>query len=437
MEKAFKNIIKADFPFLSTNKLLLAVSGGLDSVVLAHLCASAKLNFAIAHCNFNLRGEESDADEAFVLDLGDALEVEVFTESFNTEAYAEDEKLSVQMAARDLRYNWFHELSASLGFDNILTAHHANDNLETFLINLIRGTGLEGLTGIKTENDIIIRPLLQFSRKEIAAFAWEKNIQWREDSSNSSSKYLRNKIRHDIVPVMEEINPQLLESFQQTQEHLNESLSLVEDYVGLLFSEIVTKDVFGYRLKIETLKKIPNTKAVLYQLLKSFGFTAWNDINDLIEAQPGKMVISSTHRLIKDRDFLILTEIPSAKQEETFTIAEGEKHIMLPLGNFTITTVKEIGDTGINCIYVAKEKLEFPLTIRKWQEGDIFYPFGMKGKKKLSDFFKDKKLSLPEKENSWLLCSGEKIVWIINHRADARFAITDPSQEILKITYAL
>lgn len=437
MEKAFKSLIKSNFPFLATHKLLLAVSGGLDSVVLAHLCSSAKLNFAIAHCNFNLRGEESNGDEAFVVDLADALNVEVFTENFNTEAYAEDQKVSIQMAARDLRYNWFKELSAALHYDYILTAHHANDNLETFLINLVRGTGLEGLTGIKYENDKLIRPLLKFSRNQMETFARENQIQWREDSSNQFAKYLRNKIRHQVVPVLEEINPQLLDSFDQTQEHLKESLKLVEDYIGLLFSEIVTQDLYGYRLNIATLTKIPNTKAVLYQLLRSFGFTAWADVSDLLTAQPGKMVFSPTHRLIKDREDLILTEIPSAKKENYFTIAEGEEIVMLPVGKFHISEVTAIGETSPGILYVAKEKMEFPLILRKWQQGDSFYPYGMKGKKKISDFFKDKKLSLPEKENSWLLCSGEKIVWIVNQRPDARFAVTDPSREILKITYSL
>lgn len=437
MEKAFKNIIKSEFPYLVNAKLLIAVSGGLDSVVLVHLCKSAKMEFAMAHCNFNLRGEESDGDEAFVLDLGDALEVEVFTENFDTEAYAEDAKLSIQMAARDLRYTWFNELSAALNFDYILTAHHANDNLETFLINLIRGTGLDGLTGIRTENEKIIRPLMKFSRKEIENFAREENIPWREDSSNASPKYLRNKIRSEVIPVMEEINPQLLEGFAQTQSHLNESLNLVEDYIGLLYSEIVSKDKFGYKLAIKILEKLPNTRAVLYQLLRSFGFTEWDDIHDLLKAQSGKMVFSATHRLIKDREFLLLTELPSEKNNKVYKIEEGEEIVMLPIGTFAFEEVVEILETGTHCIYVAQKTLKYPLTLRKWKEGDIFHPFGMKGKKKISDFFKDKKLSLPEKENCWLLCSGDKIVWIVDHRADARFAIKEPSNKILKITYSV
>ncbi|HSI68954.1 MAG TPA: tRNA lysidine(34) synthetase TilS [Gillisia sp.] len=437
MEKAFKNLIKSDFPDLGSARLLLAVSGGVDSVVLAHLCKKAKLDFSIAHCNFNLREDESDADEEFVMELGDALEVEVFSESFDTAAYAEEAGISIQMAARDLRYDWFEDLRGTLKYDFILTAHHANDDLETFIINLVRGSGLEGFTGIKARNNKIIRPFLTFSRREIEAYARENHISWREDSSNASSKYMRNRIRHQVIPVLEDLNPQLLQSFTLTQEHLQESFDLLEDYVGLLYSEIVSKTEHGYSLKINVLQKVPNTRAVLYHLLKTFGFTEWNDVHDLLKAQPGKMVFSATHRLIKDREYLLLTEKPSETEDRVYEISEGEEIVMLPPGTFSIEEVEDIGETAPNVLYVEREKLEFPLVLRKWQEGDLFYPFGMKGKKKISDFFKDKKLSLPEKENTWLLCSGDRIAWVVNHRADARFAVTDPSRKILKITYSL
>ncbi|SKB38742.1 tRNA(Ile)-lysidine synthase [Salegentibacter holothuriorum] len=436
MEKAFKNEIKSQYPYLCNSKILIAVSGGLDSVVLTHLCNTAKLDFSLAHCNFNLRDEESDADEDFVAALAKNLKVALFIENFDTEKYAKDNGLSTQMAARELRYNWFETLRIKHQFDFTLTAHHANDSLETFFINLIRGTGLEGLSGINADSNYIIRPLLNFSRKEILAYAEENNIPWQEDSTNASTKYLRNKIRHEIVPVFEEINPQFLETFLKTQSHLKENEELIEDYLSLLYPKIIGKTAYGYSLDINYLKKVPNTSAILYQLLKSFGFTEWNDVYHLLDAQPGKMVFSTSHRLVKDRDYLLLTEIDET-EDKVYEIAKNEDFAMLPMGTFSFLAVDDIHEKTSNCIYVDPGKLEFPLKVRKWQKGDIFYPFGMKGKKKLSDFFKDKKLSLPDKENSWLLCSGEKIVWVINQRADRRFSITLPNQKIIKITFSL
>ncbi len=435
MEKAFKELVKTQFPFLGGSKFIVAVSGGVDSVVLVHLCKMAKLQFSMAHCNFNLRGEESNKDESFVIDLADVLDAEVFTESFDTATYAEEAGISIQMAARDLRYSWFDELSAALNFDYVLTAHHANDNLETFLINLIRGTGIEGLIGIPEEKERIIRPLLKFSRKEIEKYATTHHISWREDSSNISNKYMRNKIRHEIVPVLEDLNPQLLQNFEKTQFYLKESSLLVDDYLSLLYRDIVQTNDFGYELNIAFLEKTVHPKAVLYQLLKSFGFTEWDDVYHLLKAQSGKKVFSKTHRLIKDREKLLLTEIPEDKSDVSYKISENENVVMLPIGTFTFNEVDEITPTAPNRIFVAKESLIFPLTLRKWQKGDFFYPFGMKGKKKLSDFFKDRKFSLPEKENCWLLCSANKIVWVINQRADERFSVKSPSQKIIKITH--
>ena len=434
MEKAFKNLIKTNYPYLGSSKLLLAVSGGVDSVVLAHLCHDLKLEFSIAHCNFNLRGEESDEDERFVVDLADSLEVEVFTQSFDTLNFAEEHGLSVQMAARRLRYEWFEELCGSLHFDYIITGHHANDNLETFLINLIRGTGPEGLTGIKRENKTVIRPLLEFTREEIEEFARERHYKWREDTSNYSDKYTRNKIRHHIVPVMMEINPQLLDGFSRTQSYLRDSMELVEDYISLLYPKIVEKDEHGYSLDIAFLKKLPNTKSVLYQLLKSFGFTQWNDVFDLLDAQSGKMLHSESYRLIKDREKLLLTERVKERNHAEYHLEEAEDYIMIPnLGILHLEEADKLGKFTSSCIYVPKNKLEYPLTIRKWKKGDYFYPFGMSGKKKISRYFKDEKFSLPQKENTWLLFSGDELVWVINHRADNRFAVQETNEPILKI----
>ncbi|APU66938.1 tRNA lysidine(34) synthetase TilS [Christiangramia flava] len=435
MEKEFKNLIKTRFPYLCNTRLLLAVSGGVDSMVLACLCAHAHLDFSIAHCNFMLRGEESDGDESFVRNFAEQLEVPFFTQAFQTEKYASEKGISTQMAARDLRYEWFEELRKTNRHEYILTAHHANDNLETFLINLIRGTGPEGLSGISEKNHKVIRPLLSFSRKEIEAYAAENKLEWREDSSNASDKYMRNKIRHQLVPVMMELNPQLLQSFAKTQDHLRENMDLVEDYISLLYPKLVQKDLYGYQIDLDFLKKIPSKNQILYQLLKSFRFTEWDDVYNLVDAQSGKMVFSPTHRLIRDRETLLLTERRVKTGRKHYVFEENEKFLMIPGGILRVKPVSEIGETAANKIYVAREKLNFPLVIRRWKKGDYFHPFGMKGKKKLKDYFRDEKFSIPEKEDTWILCSGEEIVWIVNHRADDRFKVEPETREILQVSF--
>lgn len=427
-----QNHIKSRFPFLEKSKLLIAISGGMDSVVLTHLCHKMKLNFALAHCNFNLRGDESDADEDFVLQLAEDLNLEVFIESFDTETYAKDHQLSTQMAARNLRYAWFNELMDQLQFDYLLTAHHADDNLETFLINLSRGTGLEGLTGIPEINGTIVRPLLAFSRQELEAFAIENKITWREDSSNITTKYLRNKIRHDVIPALKEANPQVLQNFNKTLSFLQDSNEIIEDRIVEIQKKVVSVEEDKIRLNVKKLQKLSNPKAYLYQLLKDFNFTEWDDVTALLTAQSGKQVFSETHRLLKDRGTLILTENVS-KSDITILIPENETQVETPQGTLCFETVKQINIYNASTIYVDCDTLEFPLTIRKWEEGDFFYPFGMKGKKKLSKYFKDEKLSLVEKEQIGILCSGPDIIWIVGKRADERFKVTENTKQILKI----
>jgi len=431
--KKLNEHINQSFPFLKESKILIAISGGVDSVVLAYLCKQMNLNIALAHCNFNLRDKESDADEDFVLELAKDWDLEVFIENFNTKQFAIDKKISTQMAARTLRYFWFDEIASQLGFNYILTAHHADDNFETFLINLSRGTGLDGLLGIPSMNKNIIRPLLPFKRDDIEKYAKQKGLKWREDSSNSSTKYLRNKLRHDVIPILKGINPQLLQNFEKTQQYLNDIKSIVDEGVNDVAKRVVSKTSNdGIAFNIKELQQLSNTKAYLYELLNGYGFTQWEDILDLLTAQPGKQVFSNTHRLFKDRDYLILSEIDELP-DESIKIQESQSLVLTSFGKLLITKIDTINETSKHIAYVDANLLKFPLTLRQWQEGDYFYPSGMTGKKKLSKYLKDEKFSLLDKENLWLLCSSDEIVWVLNHRTDNRFIVTEDTKEILKI----
>ena len=429
----FNNHISSRFPFLENTKLFLAVSGGLDSMVLLHLFQQLPYEITVLHCNFQLRGLESFGDQNFIQNYCDQNNIPVFITQFDTEAFAKDYKLSTQVAARELRYNWFYELLETHKFDYILTAHHADDNLETFIINLSRGTGLDGLTGIPEQNDKIIRPLLPFSRDEILKYAQENNIEWREDSSNSSNKYLRNKIRHDLVPILKEINPDFLKVFQKTQSYLQESKEMVEDASIMIYQQVAKEAGDDIHFDLNQLKKLPNYKSYLYQWLNEFGFLAWNDIYDLVDGQSGKQVFSTEFRLLKNRHTLILSPISEMSEKEEFEINENDKEVNFPL-KLKLCNVSHITIDSNKAIFVDAEKIRFPLILRKWKVGDSFQPFGMEGKsKKVSKLFKDEKLSLIEKENIWLLCSNNQIVWVIGIRQDERFKIENPSNKILKI----
>lgn len=424
--------LNTNFPFLKGKRLFLAVSGGMDSMVLLQLFHQLNYEIAVLHCNFSLRNLESDGDEEFVKYYCESKKIPLFVQKFDTKQFAEDAKLSIQVAARKLRYDWFYEQLADENFDYILTAHHLDDSLETFLINLTRGTGLEGLTGIPAQNDKIIRPFLPFSRVEIEKYIQENNLQWREDSSNASDKYFRNKVRHAIVPVLKELNPNLLSSFQNTLENLQQTQSLVEDASKLVFQIVVQEEANQLKFNLIELMKLPNYAAYLYQWLKDFGFTAWEDIYDLVTAQSGKQVFSESHILLKDRDFLILyaKEIHSDKEE--YFIPKELQEVKVPL-KISFCNINDISNTNSNCIFVDEDFLQFPLTIRKWEEGDYFYPLGMLGKKKLSKYFKDEKMSLIDKSNQWLLCSDNQIVWVIGKRQDERFKITENTNHKLQI----
>ncbi|MDY0780799.1 tRNA lysidine(34) synthetase TilS [Tenacibaculum sp. IB213877] len=436
MLEKFTQHIHQNFPFLLDKKVLLAISGGIDSVVLAHLFHQLHISFSLAHCNFQLRGEESNGDEIFVKELAKDLNVTIFSTQFDTTNYAEEKKLSTQLAARELRYNWFQKLTEENQFDFIATAHHADDNLETFLINLTRGTGLEGLTGIPAQNGNIIRPLLIFSREEIENFAKQNSISWREDASNASAKYLRNKIRHQVIPILKEINPKLIQSFNNTSTYLQESHQIIDDRVSEVAEKVTTKNNETLQFNIEKLLQLSNPKAYLYQFLKGYGFNEWDKIYNLLHAQSGKFISTKSHILLKNREFLLFspTKRGDLNEKSISKIDEGTKKINHPIQ----LTIQEIDQNAIeskNSIVVDKNLLFFPLIIRKWKNGDVFYPTGMQGKKKVSKFFKDKKLSMFEKNKTWLLCtSKDEIVWIIGMRQDRRFLANSKTSNIIKIS---
>lgn len=446
MRFAVEQHINENLSFLKGKKLLIAISGGIDSIVLTHIFKTLKFDISMAHCNFMLRGKESNKDEQFVRELGEKLMVPTYVIQFNTNQYAEEKGISTQMAARDLRYNFFQEICTKHNIDYILTAHQKDDVIETVLINLTRGTGLDGLTGIPEINENIVRPLLHFSRNEILVYATRNKLLWREDSSNSSIKYVRNKIRHKVVPFLKELNPSLLETFNNTLENLRGSQQIIEDRIEQVKEKTITKVNNDLHFDISQLKKLSNPKVYFYELLKDYGFTEWNDINDLLNAQSGKQVFSKTHRLLKDRDALILSEIEKFQKTESFEVSKNTSKIKTPIKlkfekvdipfdtkNHQNKIISELVLDGDSTISIDYDKIEFPLTIRRWQKGDYFYPIGLNGKKKISKFFKDNKLSLVEKENTWLLCSKNDIVWVIGKRLDNRFKISKTTSTILKI----
>ncbi|NKI32477.1 tRNA lysidine(34) synthetase TilS [Croceivirga thetidis] len=415
-----------------TNKtsLLIACSGGLDSITLVHLCHELKLNFALAHCNYKLRGKDSDADETLVRELGDSLNKRVFVKSFDLKS--NEKKGSIQTTARDLRYQWFKELIWEHGFKNVLTAHHLDDNLETFLINLSRGTGLAGLTGIPEENGRIIRPLLQFTRDEIKDYALDNNLNWREDASNSETKYLRNKIRHEVVPSLKDLNPEFLQNFEKTLNHLGSTKEILKRYKFEIQKKLFElKDNF-IKISIKKLQKQNPKEDLLYLIFAEFGFTQWEDMLRLLDGTSGKEIRSNTHRLLKDRKSLILQALPSTESQDAISIQETDKRIDKPLKlNFEL--VEEFDGFTKNTLYVDKDKLKYPLVLRKKRKGDWFVPFGMEGKKKLSKFLKDEKIDQYTKEEVWLLCSNDQIVWVVGYRADNRFKVEKSTQQILRV----
>jgi len=430
MLKQFKRYISSQKLFTRKDKILLTVSGGIDSVVMCELFYLAGLQFGIAHCNFQLRGQESDVDEQFVKELAAKYSVPFYVHHFNTLDIASEMSVSIQMAARQLRYDWFEELAETEKYQYYATAHHQNDEIETFFINLLRGTGIAGLHGILPKQNHLIRPLLFTSRGKIEKFAEDNQLKYREDSSNSSIKYLRNAIRHKIIPEFKHLAGDFEKVMIETIEKIRDTEVVFNEMLEIKRKEIVVHNNSTVFINIEKLMAISPLKIYLFHFLSPFGFN-----NETIESLiltlddiSGKQFFSSTHRLLKDRENLIITEISnSCPINVVYRIEETDTQMAEPLMlDFRITTDSEMIkiNPDKNLAYLDFDKLKFPLYLRKWQHGDYFFPFGMRGKKKVSDFFTDQKFSIIEKENTWLLCSADDIVWVVGWRIDERYRLT-------------
>ena len=415
--------------------VVVGISGGADSVALLHILVSLGYKCIAAHCNFNLRGDESFRDEQFTIDFTKRLQVPLCKISFETNKYAQDNRLSVEMAARELRYRWFEELLNTYDADAVAVAHHRDDSVETLLINLTRGSGLTGLTGIKPKNGNVVRPLLCVSREDIYAYIENNGLEYVTDSSNSSDIYTRNFIRLKVIPLLEEINPSVKASLARTANHLYDASLIYNHSIEEARRVIIQSN----RLSISALLSFPAPATILYEMLKPYGFsrTVCESIFTILDKDSGKIFYSSTHRLLKDRSDLLI-DVLSGEDNRAYLINLEDDNVDLPVElKPEIVVIKE--DYQIEkdrkFAYFDFDKLSFPLVLRHWQEGDWFVPFGMKGKKKVSDYFSDKKFSLFDKEKTWLLCSGQDVIWIVGERTDNRYRIEKTTKRVLKLKF--
>ena len=414
---------------LKSKRVLLAHSGGVDSSVLAEIFIKKSIIFSVAHCNFKLREKESDEDLEFVKNWCFENHISFYFKNFDLQEYKIVNKKSTQEAARDLRYEWFNTLMLGLEFDMLATAHHLNDQFETFLINSIRGTGISGLLGI-SETEKIIRPLSAISKKEILNYAKKYKIVWREDSSNSQNDYLRNKIRHQVVSPLEQIKSEALENFKTTLKNLSQAEQFIYNQLDSLKNKIFIDDGEIIHVDIEHLIKQKPLNFCLHHLFSTFGFEA-KEVEKLLNASSGKILTTNSFRLIRDRKQLLISHI-NKEDNLPITIDLEKKNKKLPFGlEFKLGKLKLKKKWIPQEAFLDKDLLKNPLYIRKYKEGDYFYPSGMKGKKLLSKFFKDEKYSLLEKEKQWLLFSGDQIVWLVGKRCDRRFIANEQTRNKL------
>nr|WP_321521196.1 tRNA lysidine(34) synthetase TilS [uncultured Macellibacteroides sp.] len=415
--------------------VIVGISGGADSVALLHMLVSMGYQCIAAHCNFKLRGEESDRDELFTDNYTQILQVPLRTIVFETKQYALNNHLSIEMAARELRYAWFEELRKEYNAQAIAVAHHRDDSIETLLINLTRGSGLCGLTGIRPRNGYVVRPLLPLSREDIFSYIDSNKLSYVTDSTNSSDIYTRNFIRLKVLPLLAQINPSIKASLARTTDHLGEAEIIFKHVI----QEARNKVIQDNRLSIDALMELPAPKTILFELLKPYGFTrlVTEDIFSSLEKDSGKLFYSNSYRLLKDRSFLFINSLENHEQQ-CFTLDNVEGRITVPIELiFSKLVINKdfLIERNLNFAYFDYDKLKFPLTLRHWKEGDWFVPFGMTGRKKLSDYFSNNKFSLFDKEKIWLLCNGEDIIWIVGERPDNRYRIDKSTKKVLKVNF--
>lgn len=431
--KRFTQFINENNLFSAHDRILAAVSGGMDSVLMAHLLKAAGYNFGIAHCNFQLRGDEADADQSFVYGLATELGVPIHSINFDTKQHAADRKISIQMAARDLRYQWFGQISQQEGYEVIALAHHQNDAIETILLNLTRGTGIAGMHGILPKNRNLVRPLLFLNREEIDNIVHEDGLQYREDSSNSSVKYARNKIRLEVIPKLRELNPALEETFEHNLNHFRALEKLLQQKLSELRDELFVSKDDNIHIPIDRVKKLNPQSMLLYGLLRDFGFneSTVKDIISSLDKHSGRVFESGSHTLVLDRGQLILSGKHIDPVEIKIDARQHEAHF----GNYRLTLLHDdspliVKDNSF-AASVDAETLVYPLTLRSWQQSDYFYPLGMKTRKKLSDFFIDLKIPLPEKKRIPILVNGNNdIIWVGGYRPDNRYKVTAKTKKV-------
>lgn len=431
--KKFTDFIEQNHLFIHGNKVLAAVSGGMDSVLMVHLLKSAGFNFGIAHCNFQLRGDESTADEAFCKNLAQQTGVSFHTIKFDTQLYVAENKISIQMAARDLRYNWFEQVRQQEGYSVIALAHHQNDAIETILLNLTRGTGIAGLHGILPKNGALVRPLLFLNREEIQSLITENGYNYVEDSSNASVKYARNKIRLAIIPKLKELNPGLEKTFENNLRHFRDMETLLEVRLEELKKELFISQGDEIHLSIAAVKNLNPKRLLLFKLLQEYGFneTAVDDLIASLDKHPGRVFEAAGYKLILDRAHIILVKNPVEQQ----IVVINENDHTVNYGHYKLTLLHDDSPLIIKdnpmAVAVDTDLLIYPLTIRSWQQSDNFYPLGMKTRKKLSDFFINKKIPLHVKNEIPLLINGNnEIIWIGGYRLDERYKVNKNTKKV-------